>query len=75
MLQFLLPVADGIFQDDNAPINAAEFIQSWFDHPEDEVKHLHTQSFDLTIIEPLWSILERLIRNRCPPPASLPELS
>lgn len=44
---------------------------------EDEYKHLPwpAQSADLNIIEPLWSFLERSIRNRYPPPASLPELS
>lgn len=77
MMQTLFPAGDGMFQDDNAPIHAAGLVQSWFDEHEDEFKHLPwpAQSPDLNIIEPLWSFLERSIRNRYPPPASLPELS
>lgn len=35
------PEGYGIFQDDNAPIHAAGFVQSWFDEHEDEVQPLH----------------------------------
>ncbi|GFV54678.1 DDE_3 domain-containing protein [Trichonephila clavipes] len=60
---------DGIFQDDDAPIHAVGLVQSWFQEYEDEVKHLPwpTQSPDLSIIEPLSSVLERSIWNRHPP--------
>ncbi|GFW82349.1 hypothetical protein TNCV_3818301 [Trichonephila clavipes] len=52
-MQILLPAADGIFQNDNASILAAELVQSWFDNHEDEVKYLYglAQSPDINIIE------------------------
>ncbi|GFS48269.1 DDE_3 domain-containing protein [Trichonephila clavipes] len=55
----------------------AVLVKSWFDEHEDEVKHLPRPALspDLSVIEPLWSILEHSVRNRYPPPASLPELS
>ncbi|GFX59419.1 DDE_3 domain-containing protein [Trichonephila clavipes] len=31
MMQTLFPAGNGIFQDDNVPIHAAELVQSWFD--------------------------------------------
>ncbi|GFU38488.1 DDE_3 domain-containing protein [Trichonephila clavipes] len=63
--------------DDNAPIHAVGFVQSWFDEPEEEVKHLHwpTQLPDLNLIEPLWSILQHSMRNRYSQLAFLPELT
>ena len=69
----LFPARDGIFQDGNT----VGHIQSSFDEQEDEVKHLPwpALSLDLNIIESVWSILECSIRNRYPPPASVPEFS
>ncbi|GFV56050.1 DDE_3 domain-containing protein [Trichonephila clavipes] len=76
MMHTLFPSGDGIFEDDNAVIHGERLVQSWFEEHEDEVKHLpwSAQSPDLNIIEPLWSILERSIRNRYPLSVSLPEL-
>ncbi|GFV62981.1 DDE_3 domain-containing protein [Trichonephila clavipes] len=77
MMQILFPAGDGIFLDDSVSIHAAGFVLSWFNEHVEEVKHLPrpAQPPDFNIIEPLWSILERLIQNRYPPPESLPELS
>ncbi|GFY32465.1 DDE_3 domain-containing protein [Trichonephila clavipes] len=77
MKQSLLPAKGGIFQVDNAPFYAAGIVQSWFDEYMDNAKHLlwPTQSPNLNIIEPLWSILELLVHNRYPPHVSLPQLS
>ncbi|GFW89931.1 DDE_3 domain-containing protein [Trichonephila clavipes] len=76
-MQSLFPVGDGIFQDDNASIHVAELVQSWFDEHEDEVKYLLSPARTHTRPQYncLWSILERSIWNRYPPPASLPEFS
>jgi hypothetical protein len=40
MIQMLFPKKDVIFQDDNAPIHAAETVQSWFEEHEGELGHL-----------------------------------
>ncbi|GFY24725.1 DDE_3 domain-containing protein [Trichonephila clavipes] len=40
MMEILLPAGDGIFQDDNVPINATGLVQSQFNEHEEEVKHL-----------------------------------
>ncbi|GFU65197.1 DDE_3 domain-containing protein [Trichonephila clavipes] len=64
-------------QDDNAPIHAAEIAQSGFHELKDEVKHLllPTQSPELNITKPFWTVLKHLILNRYPPPASVSEFS
>ncbi|GFW38839.1 DDE_3 domain-containing protein [Trichonephila clavipes] len=40
MMQLLLTAGDGIFQDDNAPIQTVRLVQSWFEEHKDEIKHL-----------------------------------
>ncbi|GFT85819.1 hypothetical protein TNCV_4027531 [Trichonephila clavipes] len=60
---------DGIFQDDNAPIHATGLVDEY----EDEVKLL-ALVFVHIVIKPLWSTLERSIRNRYPFLVSLPNL-
>ncbi|GFU95093.1 DDE_3 domain-containing protein [Trichonephila clavipes] len=40
MRQILFPAGNSIFQDDNAPIHAVDFAQSWFDEYEDKVQNL-----------------------------------
>ncbi|GFW13469.1 hypothetical protein TNCV_1209351 [Trichonephila clavipes] len=38
--QLVVSRGDEIFQDDNVRIHVEGLVRSWFDEPEDEVKHL-----------------------------------
>jgi hypothetical protein len=40
MIQTLFLNNDPVFHDDNAPINAAGTVQSWFEEYEGELQHL-----------------------------------
>lgn len=77
MVQTLFPKGDAFYQDDKAPVHTARIVQDWFSQHEGEVSHLPwpPQSPDINIIEPLWSVLERNLRARYPPPSSLKELA
>jgi hypothetical protein len=76
MIQTLFPNNDAVFQDNSAYIHTDGPFQSWFDDHEGELQHLPwpTQSADLNITEPLWSLLETRLRNMFPPPTSLKQL-
>ena len=76
MIQTLFPDDDCIFQNDNAPIHTAHVVQNWYEKDKSEQEHMEwpSQSPDINIIELLWWVLERQVRNRYPPPSSLKEL-
>jgi hypothetical protein len=69
------PMIQTLFQN-NAPIHIAGTVQSWFEEHDGELQHIPwpPQSPDLNNIEPLWSVLETRLRNRCPLPKSLKQL-
>jgi hypothetical protein len=76
IIQTLFPNNDAVFQEDNAYINTAGTVQSWFEEREGELQHLPSpaQSPDINITEPLWSVLETRLGNGFPPPTSLKQL-
>jgi hypothetical protein len=61
VVQTLFPNNDAVFQEDNAPIQIAGTVQSWFEEHDGELQHLPwpTQSPDLNITETLWSVLRQ----------------
>jgi hypothetical protein len=75
MIQTLFPNNYAVFQGDIVPIHTAGAIQSWFEEREGE-RHLPwpPQSPDLSVIEPLWLVLETRVRNRFPLLTSLKQL-
>jgi hypothetical protein len=62
-----------IYQDENSSVHAARSVQSWFEEHEDTFQHLLWPAHlpDLSVIEPMWSVLESRVRNRFLPPSSL----
>ena len=76
MVQSLFPDGEGIFQDDNAPIHIAHVVKNWYKEHESELEHIEwpPQSQDLNIIEHMWCVLERQVRNCYPPLSCLKEL-
>jgi transposase len=74
--RYFLSNNDAVFLDDNAPIHRIGTVKSWFEEDEGELQQLPwpTQSQDLNIIEPLWSVLETRVRNRFLPSTSLKQL-
>jgi hypothetical protein len=68
MIQTLFPNNDAVFQENNAHIDTAGTVQSWFEAYEGELQYLPwpEQSPHLNITELLWSILETTVRNRSP---------
>jgi hypothetical protein len=63
--------SDAVFQDDSLPIRMARSVQSWVEEHKDALHHLPWPSWspDLSIIKPLWSVLESRVRSRYPPPS------
>jgi hypothetical protein len=75
IIQTLFPNNDVVFQD-NVPIHTDGTVQSCFEEHGGELQHFPwpTQSPNLNIIPPFWSVLEARVRNRFPPPTSLKQL-
>jgi hypothetical protein len=71
MIQMLFPNKYAVFQDNDALIHTAGTFQSWFEEHEGQHLPWPPQSPDLSIAEPLWSLLESRLRNRFQPPTSL----
>jgi hypothetical protein len=73
LVQLLFPNNDAIFQDDDLPILTARSVQSWFEEHGDALQHhlWPAQLHNLSIIEPLWSVLESRVRSRFLPPSFL----
>ena len=65
-VQALFPDGDGIFKDDNALIHTAHVVKNYHKEHESELEYMEwpLQSPDLIIIEHLWCVLERQVRNR-----------
>ena len=76
MVHALFPDFDGIFQDNNAPIHTVHVVKNWYEKHKSELNHTEwpPQSRSLNIIEQLWCVLERQVRNRYHPPSCLKEL-
>ena len=72
----IIPDGDGIFQGDNVPIHTAHVVKNWYEEHECDLEHMEwaPQSPDLNIIENLWCVLERQVRNRYDPQSCLKEL-
>jgi len=62
-----------ICQDENSSVHAARSVQSWSEDHEDALQHLlwPAHSSDLSVIEPLWSVLQSRVRSRFLPPSPL----
>jgi len=77
-VQMLFPNNDSVCQDNilHTHTHSARSVQSWFDKREDALQHLPwpAQSPDLTIITPLCSVLESMVRRIFPPTPSLKQL-
>ena len=76
MVQALFSDDDGIFQDDKATIYTAHVVKNWHTENESELEHMEwpPQFSDINIIEYLWCIFERQVRNRYPPLSCMKEL-
>ncbi|GBN64832.1 Transposable element Tcb1 transposase [Araneus ventricosus] len=67
---------DGMFQQDNATCLVSKIVRAWFEEHDEEFQLLPwpPNSPDLNPCENLWEHLDRLIRQKDPPPRNLHEL-
>ena len=66
MVQALFPDGDDIFQDANAPIHIGHVVKNWHEEHKNELEYMEwpPQSPNFNIIEHLWCVLKRHVRNR-----------
>ena len=70
----MFPKNDAIFQDGSSPVHTTRIVDCWFEEHKDALSHLSRPAQSPDIIKPLWSVLERAVRSRFPPPPSLKQL-
>jgi len=74
-LPWFLSLPNGyVFQEDNAPVHNGHMVTTWRQEQQIEKLDWPPQSPDLSPIENLWDLLDRLIRKVNPQPKTLPEL-
>jgi transposase len=62
----LYPDGDFIFQQDNDPKHTSKVVKRYLEYKDVNVLHWPAQSHDLNPIENLWSILDKMAKDRRP---------